>query len=205
MGDSRTCLYVNGQTEYSQSQGYALHMVGPARCGILWAVETEWNHHKGSVSYAIDEFEPSIEGETATIPIETRQSYPPAWQCSATCHKTGQDILGNVEMEDLPPPAVLSGRCSFRIPFVSIDGTRPGSSTFPLLWRSQKIDRFVDRLKRRIVFSRENFKNEEIIINRNNLRKFWNCFNSIFTHPIKCRELSSVRFLNSHNWLPLPG
>ena len=41
-----------------------------------------------------------------------------------------------------------------RLPFVSIDGTRPDSSAFRLLWRSQKMDRFVDRLKRRIVFSR---------------------------------------------------
>ena len=32
---------------------------------------------------------------------ETRQSYPPALQCSVTCHKTGQDILGNAEMGDL--------------------------------------------------------------------------------------------------------
>ena len=37
---------------------------------------------------------------------------------------------------------------------VSIDGTQPGSSSFPLLRRSQKMDRFMDRLKRRIVFSR---------------------------------------------------
>ena len=28
--------------------------------------------------------------------------------------------------------------CSFRLPFVSIDGTRPGSSEFSLLWKSQK-------------------------------------------------------------------
>ena len=68
--------------------------------------------------------------------------------------KTGQDILGNAEMVGLTPPAVLSRRCSFRLPFVSIDGTLHGSPAFPLLWRSQKMDRFVDRLKRRIVFSK---------------------------------------------------
>ena len=33
---------------------------------------------------------------------------------------------------------------------------QPGSLAFPLLWRSQKMDRFVDRLKRRIVISRWN-------------------------------------------------
>ena len=110
---------------------------------VLWANETEWNHHRGSVSSAIDAFEPSIEGETATVPTETRQSYPPAWQCSATCRKTGQDMLGNAGMEGLTPPVVLSRRCSFRLPFVSIDGIQPGSSQFPFSWNSQNMDRFV--------------------------------------------------------------
>ena len=111
-------------------------------------------NHRGSVSNANDVFEPNIEGETATVPRETRQSYSPAWQCSATCRNTDQDILGNAEMGGLTPPAVLSRRCSFRLPFVSINRTRPGSSAFPLSWRSQKMDWFVNRLKRRIVFSR---------------------------------------------------
>ena len=134
MGNARTYLYVDGQIEYSRCQGYALHLVEPARCCVLWAFGTDWNHHRGSVSKAIEAFVPSIEGETATIPRETRQSYPLAWQWSATCHKTGLDILGNAEMEGLSPLAVLSGRCSFRTPFVSIDDTRPGSSEFPLSW-----------------------------------------------------------------------
>ena len=94
----------------------------------------------------IVEFEPSIEGETVTVPRETRQ-------CSTTCCKTGQDILGNDELAGLTPPAVLSRRCSFRLPLVSTDGTGPGPSAFPLLG-SQKMDRFLDRRERRIVFSR---------------------------------------------------
>ena len=85
---------------------------------------------------------------------ERHDSYPPAWQCLATCRKTGQDIVGDVEVGDLTSPAILSRRYSFRLPFVSIDGTRPGSAAFLLLRRSQKMDRFVDRLIRRIVFSR---------------------------------------------------
>ena len=67
--------------------------------------------------------------------------------------KTGQDILGNAEMAGLTSPAVLSRACSFRIPFVSIDGTWPGISAFPPLQRSQRMDRFVYRLKRRMDFS----------------------------------------------------
>ena len=154
MGNAWTCRYVDSQTEYSRWQGYALHLVGPARCGVLWAFETEWNHHRGSVSNAIDAFEPRIEGQTAIVPRETRQNHPPVRQCLATRRKTAQDILGNTEMGGLNPPAVLYRSCSFRLPFVSIDGTRPGSSAFPLLRRNKKIERFVDYLKRRIVFSR---------------------------------------------------
>ena len=138
MGIPRTCLHIDGQTKYSLCQGYALYLVRPARCGVLWAVETEWNHYRGSVSKAIDAFKPSIEGETATVPRETQQSYPPSRQCSATCRKTGQGILGNAEMGGLTQLAVISRRCSFRLPFVSIDGTRPDSWAFRLFWRSQK-------------------------------------------------------------------
>ena len=140
MGNARTYLHVDGQIEYSRYQGYALHLVGLARCGV---------------SNAIVAFEPSIKRETATVPRDTRQSYPPVWQCSATCRKTGQEKLRNAEMAGIIPSTVLSKSCSFRLSFVSIVGTRPGgSSTFPLLWRSKKMDRFVDHLKRRIVFSR---------------------------------------------------
>ena len=62
--------------------------------------------------------------------------------------------IANAGMLGHSPPAVLSSCCSFRLPCVSIDGTRPGSSAFPLLWTSQKMHRFVERLKRSIVFSR---------------------------------------------------
>ena len=77
-----------------------------------------------------------------------------ACQRSVQCCKTGNNLLGNAEMGGLTPPTVLSKRCCLRQRFVAIDGTRPGSSAFPLLWRDQKMDRFVDRLKRPIVFSR---------------------------------------------------
>ena len=115
MRNAWTWLHVNSQTKYSRCQGYVLHLVGPARFGVLWAVKTEWKHHWGSVSNAIDAFELSIKEEMVTVPRETRQSYPPTWQCSAMCRKSSQDILGNAEMGGLTPPAVLSRPCSFRL------------------------------------------------------------------------------------------
>ena len=124
--------------------------MGPAWYGVLWAVETEWNRHRESISNAIDSFEPSIEGETAIVQRETRQSYPPAWQWSATCRKSGQDILGSAEI-GLTPPSIISRRCSFRLTFVSIYGKRPGSSAFPFLWRSQKIRQLPERWQKLVV------------------------------------------------------
>ena len=104
---------------------------------------------------------PSTEnhGECPDIPPHRRpdQIFTVTRLCcafSGTSSVWCQDILGNAEMGGLSPPAVLSRRCSFWLPFVSMDGTRPGSSAFPLLWRSQKMDRFMDCLKRRIVFPR---------------------------------------------------
>ena len=47
--------------------------------------------------------------------------------------RTVKTYLETLKWEVFTPPAVLSKRCSFRLPFVSIDGTQPGSSAFPLL------------------------------------------------------------------------
>ena len=40
-GFSHRIMTGDGQTEYLRCQGYALHLVGPAQCGVLSAVETE--------------------------------------------------------------------------------------------------------------------------------------------------------------------
>ena len=36
MGSSRPCFHVDGQTEYSRLQGYALYLVGPARRSVYY-------------------------------------------------------------------------------------------------------------------------------------------------------------------------
>lgn len=81
--------------------------LGPAWCHILRATKTERNHYRRSVPNAINAFESCIEGETATIPKEARQSDPPARQCSTTRRGTGKKILKNTEMGSLAPPAIL--------------------------------------------------------------------------------------------------
>jgi len=39
---------IDGQTEYSRLQGYALYLVGPAQRSVLWTVKTDWNNHRRS-------------------------------------------------------------------------------------------------------------------------------------------------------------
>jgi len=69
--------------------------IGSAGCSLLWAAQTERNYHGRSLSTTIDAFEPSIEGKTAAIRAKTRQSDFAIWQRSATCCKTGENLLGN--------------------------------------------------------------------------------------------------------------
>ena len=80
MGTVRSCFYIVGSAEYSRCEGYAVYLVGPGRCYLLWAVETEQNHHWGTVSNAIDAFEPSTARKAATIRAEARKSDSAAWQ-----------------------------------------------------------------------------------------------------------------------------
>ena len=107
-----------------------------------------------SVSVQLKSME-MIQKQDNWVPYElkSRNANFAACQQSVQCCKIGENLLGSAEMGDITSPAILSRRYSFRLPFVSIDGTRLGSSAFPLLWRSQIMDRFVDCLKLRIIFS----------------------------------------------------
>ena len=51
-----------------------------------------------------------------------------AYQRSVQCCQIVENLFGNVKMGGLTPPAIVSRRYSFRLPFVSIDDTRPGIS-----------------------------------------------------------------------------
>ena len=44
MGTARLGFYVVGSAEYSCCEAYAVYLVGPGRCYLLSAVETERNH-----------------------------------------------------------------------------------------------------------------------------------------------------------------
>ena len=73
MGTARLFFYVVVSAEYSRCGGYAVYFVGPDRCYLLWAIETEWNHHWGTVSNASDAFESNTARKTATIRAEAQK------------------------------------------------------------------------------------------------------------------------------------
>ena len=113
---------------YSRLQGHALYLVGPARRSVLWTVKTQYNERHDKVILQHDNARPHVA-------------------------KVVKTLLGNVEKGNPTPPAVFSRHCSLWLSLVSINGTRPGWPALPVLWRSKKLDRFVDSFKRWPVFS----------------------------------------------------
>ena len=57
--------------------------------------QTDWNYHERLLLTITDVFEPSIEEKTAAIEVLIQQSNFVVWQYSATCCKTGENLLGN--------------------------------------------------------------------------------------------------------------
>ena len=67
-------------------------------CYLLWAVETERNHHWETVSNAIDTFEPGTARKMATMRAEERKSDSTAWERSALRCQTRYNLPGNAQM-----------------------------------------------------------------------------------------------------------
>ena len=151
MRNSRPCFHVDDQIEYSRLQGHALYLMRPARRNVLWPVKTDWNNHRRSVSL-----------RTQLICLsralkDKRPQYNERHDKVISQHDNARPHVAKVvktyfEMGSLTSPAVFFRRCSFWLSLVSINGTRPGWPALPVLWRSKKLDRFVDRLKRWPVF-----------------------------------------------------
>ena len=73
------------------------------------------------------------QGDWVPYELKSRGAGFAPCQRSVQCSKIGENLLGNAEMGGLTPPAVLFRRYSLQLSFVSIDGTRLGSSAIPLL------------------------------------------------------------------------
>ncbi|GJQ80843.1 hypothetical protein Trydic_g9429 [Trypoxylus dichotomus] len=90
MGTARSYLYVVSSAEYSPCEGYAVYLVGPDRCYLLWAVETERNHHWGAVSTSIDAIKRSQYEQRHEKVILRHDN---AWPHVATPVKTSPETL----------------------------------------------------------------------------------------------------------------
>ena len=70
------------------------------------------------------------QGNWVRYELKSRNADFAVCQRSVQCYKIGENLLGNAEMGGLTPTAVLSRCYSSRLLFLSIDGTRLGSSVF---------------------------------------------------------------------------
>ena len=89
MVQARPYFNMGGKVEYPWLEASALHLVESEGCSLLWAAQTDRNHHRRSLSITIDAFEPSIK--------EQWQSDFAIWQHEATflwrCKKIGQLVF----------------------------------------------------------------------------------------------------------------
>ena len=109
------------------------------------------------ISATIDSFEPCIARKTAGIGAKTWKSYFSSWQRSASCRKSRKKIFGNAQMRCFTTPAVFFGHCSWLL-VVPKDAARFGKSPVHFFRRNRKLAPKLDRLQRRVIFSRWNSK-----------------------------------------------
>ena len=158
MGSSRPCVHVDGQTvEYSRLQGHALYLVEPARHSVYYELlkptETITGDRYRTQLMRLSRFKP-MRLKDKRIPPQ----YMIKWFCSMTmldpmlvkC-ESGQDILENVVMGSPTSRRILQTLLLLTI--TCFDQWHTAWSVFPVLWRSKKLDRFVDSFKRWPVFS----------------------------------------------------
>ena len=158
VGTSRPCINFHSKTEHSCLEADAVYLVGPARRTVLWTLETRRNHYRSPLSDATNAFESSVERKTPAILEKTPQSNTFAWQRSTTCCQGSENIPGNFEMGHPTPPAVLSWHRPFWFLLIPIDDAWSGQTPLSFFRRGQKLDRFVDRVKRRTIFPTRNLE-----------------------------------------------
>lgn len=97
---------------------------------------------------------PKPKAKRAVIRAETRQGDFVTRQCSSTCYKTCENLLGSAKMESIAAPVVFTEHSPFRLSLISFDGTWLGCAALPFLYRYQKMGLFLDSLKRRRILFR---------------------------------------------------
>ena len=103
----------------------------------------------GSLPNTIDEIEPSTQGKTRPLLLQVwGTKLFSCMICSTTCCGAGQNLLRNTQMGSSTPSAVFSRHCSFRLPLVPIDDAWPVWAALHMVWRYQKLYRWLDSLKK---------------------------------------------------------
>jgi len=107
MGTTWPCFNIDSQAEYSWKKTHVVYLVGSAWCCVLWVAQTEQDHYRGSLPNTIDEIEPSTQGKTRPLLLQTWQNYSPAYSPdNARPHVAApvKTYLETLKWEVLPHP-----------------------------------------------------------------------------------------------------
>jgi len=119
MGTTWPCFNIDSQAEYWKKT-HVVYLVGSAWYHVLSA-QTERDHYWGTLPNTIDEIEPSTQGKRAHY--YSKHDKFILLHDNARPHVAApvKTYLETLKWEVLPPPAVFSSHCSFRLLLVSID------------------------------------------------------------------------------------
>ena len=159
MGSSRPCFHVDGQTEYSRLQSHALYLVGANQLGVVYyellkptetIIGDRYRTQLMRLSRALKDKRPQYNERHDKVILQhdsmTLDPMLRKWSRHTWKRWNGKSYPTRRILQTLLP---LTITCFDH-------GTRPGWPALPVLWRSKKLDRFVDSLKRWSVFSTRN-------------------------------------------------
>ena len=141
MGTTWPCFNIDSQAEYWKKT-HVVYLVGSAWYHVLSA-QTERDHYWGTLPNTIDEIEPSTQGKRAHY--YSKHDKFILLHDNARPHVAApvKTYLETLKWEVLPPPAVFSSHCSFRLLLVSIDAWPVWAALHIWrLWRYQKLYRW---------------------------------------------------------------
>jgi len=143
MGTTWPCFNIDSQAEYSWKKTHVVYLMGSAWCRVLWVAQTERDHYWGSLPNTIDEIEFSRKNMTKLFSCMIMLDH--------MLRRRDQNLLRNTQMGSSTPSAVFSRHCSFRLPLILIDDVWPDRWpvwALHIIWRYQKLYRWLDSLKR---------------------------------------------------------
>ena len=142
-GDDLPSFNIDSQTEYSWRKTHVMYL-GSVWYRVLWVAQTERDHYWGSLPNTIDEIEPSTQGKTRPLLLQHDKII--LLHDNARLHVAApvKTYLETLKWEVLPYPPYSPDIAPSDYHFRSTHGL----SEQHIIWRYQKLYRWLDSLKR---------------------------------------------------------